>query len=117
MAVVCVGQWTPHFFDSLDVYRTLVGLAYAGMAPSLIPPIETSVEGQDLSHVFADVVGTRASPLKNVSYSQMARCPAPGTLGPNSACNTVQRIDILYMGYSVRIAGWRYVFKNAFMGV
>eukprot|EP00041_Stephanoeca_diplocostata_P022203 m.527055 g.527055 ORF g.527055 m.527055 type:complete len:610 (-) comp22008_c0_seq7:1261-3090(-) len=110
------GQWTPHFFDLLDVYRTLVGLAYAGVPPAKIPVIESTVEGQDLSRVFADVGGTRASPLKNVSFSQMARCPAPGTLGPNSACNEVQRRDIKYMGYSVRVAGWRYTAWIEFNG-
>ena len=38
----------------------------------------------------------------------MARCPKAGTLGPESACNSVQLVDIAYMGFSVRVDNWRY---------
>ena len=48
--------------------------------------IEAGVEGIDLSRVFVHPSGGQPV-LKAAAFSQMARCPAAGTLGPESACN------------------------------
>ena len=47
----------------------------------------------------------------------MARCPAKNTLGPNSACNSVERKHIEYMGFTVRDDRWRYTAWLKFDGV
>eukprot|EP00039_Didymoeca_costata_P032396 m.37670 g.37670 ORF g.37670 m.37670 type:complete len:611 (-) comp9338_c0_seq2:59-1891(-) len=107
------GQHTPHFFESLDLYRTLAALAYAGVDKSKMPPIESTVEGDDLSPIFQN---PSSPPIKTAAFSQMARCPATGTLGPESACNSVKREDIAYMGYTVRVQGWRYTVWIGFNG-
>lgn len=102
------GVQTDQFADNLDLYRTVVDLA----VPAAYAKVEGGVEGVSLAPVFANP----AAVLKNASFSQMARCPAKGTLGPESACNTVKRADIPYMGYSVRVDDWRYTMWLAFDG-
>ena len=46
----------------------------------------------------------------------MARCPAAGTLGPESPCNSVPLVEIPYMGYSVRDDRWRFTAWMKFNG-
>jgi hypothetical protein len=76
--------------------------------------IEAGVEGMDLSPVFSSPGA--AAPVRSAAFSQMARCPAAGTLGPESACNSVKLVDIAYMGYSVRVDDWRYTAWMSFNG-
>ena len=107
----------------MDFYRTLAALALPAdaIAPGAPGAIEPGVEGEDLSPVFeapaggTDGVGA-ALGLKSAAYSQMARCPASGTLGPESACNNVKRLNIGYMGLSVRVDDWRYTAWTKFNG-
>jgi iduronate 2-sulfatase len=80
-----VGRQTRQLAEALDLYRTLASLA--GFTPEQIEP---GVEGTDLSPVFADP----STVIKTAAFSQMARCPQPGTLGPESACNSVARVKI-----------------------
>ena len=68
----------------------------------------------DLSPVFSSPGA--AAPVRSAAFSQMARCPAKGTLGPESACNTVRLVNIGYMGFSARVDGWRYTAWLSFNG-
>jgi len=111
-AAASYGKSTPHFFESVDFYRTIASLAFNSMAPVVI---EKGVEGTDLSSIFADVEGVTNAPLKSTAFSQMARCPAGGVT-IESACNSVKRVDIEYMGYSVRVKEWRYTAWIKFNG-
>lgn len=100
------GLRTAVFAESLDFYRTLIGLA----APSLSAEIESTVEGVDLTPIFAGSAGgvsggsvaASVGPLpNNVSFSQMARCPCGTTYpcvtpGIESACNRVPRNSTPY---------------------
>ena len=108
------GKRTPHFFESVDFYRTLVGLSWGG-GNSTPSTIEDGVEGDDLASVFADVEGALVAPKKAAAFSQMARCPQGANI-IESACNSVKRVDIEYMGYSVRVVGWRYTVWIKFNG-
>ena len=118
------GRATSQLAESLDFYRTLAALALpaGAIAPGAAGAIEAGVEGEDLSPAFEAPSGGGAGGvgaalgLKTAAYSQMARCPAKGTLGPESACNSVQRTDIGYMGLSVRVDGWRYTAWAKFNG-
>ena len=101
------GRQSAHFAEALDLYRTLAGLA--GLPGSAV---ERGVEGDDLTPVFANA----SAVIKTAAYSQMARCPAAGTLGPESACNAVKLTNIKYMGISVRTELWRYTGWFGFNG-
>lgn len=101
------GQQTAELAEALDLYRTLAGLT--GFSADAIEP---GVEGTDLSPVFNDP----STIVKDAAFSQMARCPAVGTLGPESACNTVPLLKIPYMGFTVRVDAWRYTAWLAFDG-
>ena len=110
------GKATRGFAESLDFYRTLVGLA----APSLSVHIEPSVEGLDLTSLFEtpELPAGETGP-HNASFSQMARCPCGNTWpcfseGIESACNSVERNNTPFMGYTVRIKGFRYTEWVAF---
>ena len=103
------GQRTTALVESLDFYRTLAALA-TGKGDT----VENGVEGMDLSPLFEEMNGlsvgfngSSSSFVRNFSFSQMARCPQTG-LGPMSACNQVKRVNIKYMGYTVRTNSWRY---------
>ena len=93
------GKATAQLAEALDLYRTLAALA--GFPAAAIEP---GVEGTDLSPVVADPTAV----VKTAAFSQMARCPAAGTLGPESACNEVPLAKIAYQGFSVRVDAWRY---------
>lgn len=74
------GVRTQHFAEALDLYRTLPALA--GLQSQASPgaggvAIEPGVEGTDLEPVFRNL----SAVLSTAAYSQMARCPAGGTLG------------------------------------
>ena len=92
----------------LDLYKTLNGLTNAA------DHVEDGVEGKDLTNVFNNING---KPLREYAFSQMARCPQGNTLGPDSACNDIQRKDIDYMGFTVRNNRWRYTVWLKFNGV
>ena len=82
--------------------------------------MERTVEGLDLAPLFSTPTldGVTVT-LRNMTFSLMARCPSrsqSGGLGPESACNSVPRVDIPYMGYSVRTDGWRYTAWLPFNG-
>ena len=102
------GQASTHFFELLDLYKTLNSLANASGG------VEDGVEGKDLSGLFDDL---NVTPLRKYAFSQMARCPAGKTLGPLSPCNEVERKDIQYMGFTVRDIRWRYTVWLKFDGV
>ena len=102
------GKSTSHFFELLDLYKTLNGLTNAA------DHVEDGVEGEDLTGIFENL---NAKPLREYAFSQMARCPAKNTLGPNSACNSVERKHIEYMGFTVRDDRWRYTAWLKFDGV
>jgi iduronate 2-sulfatase len=101
------GKSTAHFFELLDLYKTLNGLTKAA------DNVESGVEGKDLTGVFNNL---NVNPIREYAFSQMARCPQGDTLGPNSACNEVQRKDIKYMGFTVRDNRWRYTAWLKFNG-
>ena len=118
------GQRTTAFAESLDFYRSLVGLT----APSLSAEIEPTVEGVDLTPLFVGAAPSGSSgPAvaavpNNVSFSQMARCPCgkayPCTQpGIESACNSVPRNVTPFMGYSIRVENYRYNAWIAFDGL
>ena len=92
----------------LELYKTLNGLTNAA------DHVEDGVEGEDLTGIFENL---NAKPLREYAFSQMARCPAKNTLGPNSACNSVERKHIEYMGFTVRDDRWRYTAWLKFDGV
>jgi iduronate 2-sulfatase len=122
------GRHTKSLVEALDLYRTLAALAMPAAAAAasagvgagadadategLNAAVDEEVEGVDLSSLFAD---PRTS-LKDAAFSQMARCPSTGTLGPESACNEVRLAEIGYMGYSIRTDRWRYTVWLAFNG-
>ena len=110
-AATSYGRKTAHLAESVDFYRTLAGLALPAGADARI---EAGVDGVDLSPVFAQP--NLDPPLKTAAFSQMARCPAKGTLGPESACNAVRLVNIGYMGFSARVDGWRYTAWLSFNG-
>ena len=112
------GKSTRGFAESLDFYRTLVGLA----APSLSSKIEPSVEGVNLTPLFEqpELAPGQTGP-HNASFSQMARCPCGRTYpcfseGIESACNSVPRNITPFMGYTVRTDRWRYTVWIPFDG-
>lgn len=99
------GARAPHFVELLDLYRTLAGLVLPGAA------VEAGVEGTDLSPIFEDPTAT----LETAAFSQMSRCPQNNSW-INNPCNFVPLKQIAYMGYTVRVAGWRYTVWLAFNG-
>ncbi len=61
------GKSTSHFIESLDLYRTLVALAFGSSA---LPQIEPGVEGEDVSPVFASPTSSSHPTNKTGAYSQ-----------------------------------------------
>jgi iduronate 2-sulfatase len=102
------GKRTDSLFELLDLYKTLNALSGAA------DRVQTGVEGEDLSELFKNF--DAKSKARAFAFSQMARCPQPNTLGPDSACNQVKRSDIAYMGFSVRNARWRFTVWLEFVG-
>ena len=99
------GARAPHFVESLDLYRTLAGLVLPGAT------VEAGVEGTDLSPIFEDPTAM----LETAAFSQMSRCPQNNSW-INNPCNFVPLKQITYMGYTVRVTGWRYTVWLAFNG-
>lgn len=97
-----VGQRTQVLAELIDIYPTIASLAGA-------PPLETNIDGTDLSPVFDDASLAPHGVLKPAAFSQVPRCRANATFA--AACT---RSDwaaghwINLMGYSVRTDRWRY---------
>lgn len=103
------GKRTDSPAQLLDMYPTLAALAE-------LPPPGDSVDGVDLTPLFDDP--TRQD-ISEASFSQQARCyqknaptpdptPEQQTLTKMMTCEFVPRVQMDFMGYSMRTRKWRY---------
>eukprot|EP00056_Hartaetosiga_gracilis_P020655 m.20779 g.20779 ORF g.20779 m.20779 type:complete len:732 (-) comp8620_c0_seq2:146-2341(-) len=97
------GKHTFSFAELVDVYPTLVELA--GLLP---PPDHAPLSGISLVPVLKNSSRT----LKNYTLSQYPRCPQDmnnsSLYYESNDCEFVDRTEFPFMGYSLRVDGWRY---------
>ena len=107
-AATAAGVATPALAEAVDLYPTLAALA------GLPPPAsqgESSLQGTDLSPLFAAPPANGTGPLKLYAFSQFGKGNTmhAGKLEPWNTCTKCdvhQGFD--YFGYSLRDDRWRY---------
>ena len=91
---------TTELCELVDIYPTVVALA------GLPVPPPTLIDGKDLSALFAGD-GKVTPPLKPAAFSLFPRCPDENPVTHHICFNTNDTL-FPFMGFSIRVATWRY---------